>query len=40
VRRGINQILVRPSPSPEGGIDGTLEAFATKVMPVVRRELE
>ena len=40
VRRGVNQILVRPSPSPEGGIDGTLEAFATKVMPVVRRELE
>ena len=40
VRRGVNQILVRPSPSPEGGIDGTLEAFATQVMPTVRRELE
>ena len=39
VRRGVNQILVRPSPSPEGGIDGTLEAFATQVMPLVRREL-
>ena len=40
VRRGVNQILVRPSPSPEGGINGTLEAFATQVMPIVRRELE
>jgi alkanesulfonate monooxygenase SsuD/methylene tetrahydromethanopterin reductase-like flavin-dependent oxidoreductase (luciferase family) len=40
VRRGVNQILVRPLPSPEGGINGTLEAFATQVMPVVRRELE
>ena len=39
VRRGVNQILVRPLPSPEGGIDCTLEAFATQVMPVVRREL-
>jgi len=39
VRRGVNQILVRPLPSPEGGINGTLEAFATQVMPVVRREL-
>jgi len=40
VRRGVNQILVRPLPSPEGGINGTLEAFATQVMPTVRRELE
>ncbi len=40
VRRGVNQILVRPSPSPEGGINGTLEAFATQAMPIVRRELE
>ncbi len=39
VRRGVNQILVRPSPSPEGGIDGTLQAFATEVMPMVRWEL-
>ena len=39
VRRGVSQILMRPSPSPEGGMDGTLEAFATQVMPVVRQEL-
>ena len=40
VRRGVNQIMVRPLPSPEGGIDATLEAFANQVMPLVRRELE
>ncbi|PKB67196.1 MAG: hypothetical protein BZY81_05285 [SAR202 cluster bacterium Io17-Chloro-G4] len=40
VRRGVSQILVRPSPSGESGIDVTLEAFATQVMPVVRRELD
>lgn len=39
VRRGVSQILVRPSPSPDGGIEGTLEAFATQVMPMVRQEL-
>lgn len=38
-RKGVGQIIIRPSPSPEGGIDGTLEAFATQVMPQARREL-
>ena len=37
VRRGVNQILVRPSRSPVGGINVPLEALATQLMPAVRR---
>ena len=36
--RGITHVIVRPSPSRRGGIEATLEAFATQVMPRVRQE--
>ena len=39
VRRGVSQIIIKPSPSRSAGEEATLEAFATQVMPSVRREL-
>ena len=33
---GINQVIIRPVPSPEGGLEATLEAFARQVLPRVR----
>lgn len=39
VKRGVSQIIVRPSPILGGGEESTLEAFASQVMPLVRREL-
>ena len=39
VRRGVSQIIVRPSPSRSGSVNATLDAFATQVMPLVRQEL-
>ena len=36
---GISQIIVRPSATPQHGIDQTLKAFATQVMPAVRQQI-
>ena len=39
VRRGVSQIIIKPSPSRSAGEESTIEAFATQVMPLVRGEL-
>ena len=39
VRAGISQIIIRPSPTVKQGVEATLEAFATQVMPTVRQQL-
>ena len=39
IERGITQVIVRASATSHQGIDATLEAFATQVMPEVRQRL-
>ena len=39
IERGITQVTVRASATSHQGIDATLEAFATQVMPEVRQRL-
>jgi len=39
IERGITQVTIRASATARQGIDATLEAFATQVMPQVRQRL-